>query len=265
MRLGRNALPVLLYHHVGPKRSQTHQELTVEPDRFRRHLDWLRRHRWRSASLEEAVAWAVESRRLPPKSVLITFDDGYADLAEHAFPALLAAGFSATVFIVTGLLGKSSSWDAPLDGYRVLDAEAIKSWSARGIEFAAHTRTHPDLTRLAPAQVADEAVGSRDDLERLIDRPVRAFSYPFGELDEQTRRVVAAAFSVAFTAFEGPNPEGADPYLLARTMVQRFDTPLDVALRVRFGYSAKERARGVIARGRRRLLDRGRQLASTRS
>lgn len=188
---------------------------------------------------------------------MITFDDGYADLAEHAFPPLLAAGFSAVVFVVTGLIGASNVWDTPLGGHALLDVGSIKTWDKRGIEFAAHTRTHRDLAKLSSEQAQDEAAASRDDLERLLEHPVRAFAYPYGKPDERTRRIVAGLFPIAFTAFEGRNPDGADRSRLARTMVQRFDTPLDTALRVRLGYSPKEHARRVLGRTRRHLIGGG--------
>lgn len=108
--IAANELPALLYHHVGPLRPGIYRSLTVEPRRFQQDLDWLRRHGYRSASIDQVTAWAVEGRELPDRSVLITFDDGYAELADTAFPILRAAGYFATVFIVTGAIGDSNSW-----------------------------------------------------------------------------------------------------------------------------------------------------------
>ena len=173
----RTELPVLIYHHVGPLRPNTFAVMTVDPGRLRRHLGWLRRHGYSSLSLEQVIGWARRGEPLPPRSVLITFDDGYADLAEHAFPLLRAAGYSAVVFLVTRMLDGYGAWDEPLGkgGHRVIDEQAVKLWSERGIEFGAHTRTHPALSSLAADELGrPRSRAGRDDLEALI----RARSQP---------------------------------------------------------------------------------------
>src|SRR5690348_18438578 len=113
-------LPVLLYHHVGPARAGTHPSLTVSPQRFNAHVDWLVRHDFRTLTVAETVDWFRYRYPLPRRTVLLTFDDGYGDLADHAFPALRAAGLSALVFIVTGLNASTNEWDQTAVGrYRL--------------------------------------------------------------------------------------------------------------------------------------------------
>jgi peptidoglycan/xylan/chitin deacetylase (PgdA/CDA1 family) len=248
----------LVYHHVGPARSNTLPSLTVREERFRRHLDWLRRHRFRTVSLREAADWANGIVDLPRRSVMLTFDDGYDDLKTHAFPLLEAAGMQAAVFVVTAQIGGSSVWDEALGGggHRLLSAGEIRAWSARGIEFGAHTRTHPDLTALEDAELASEIVGSAEDLEAVIGQPVVAFAYPFSVFDRRSLAIVRKRFELAFTVFEGTNRR-TDPHWLGRTMVQPYDRPLDIATRVRLGYSPRERSWVALARWKRRLLRRG--------
>jgi peptidoglycan/xylan/chitin deacetylase (PgdA/CDA1 family) len=252
-RTGR--LPILVYHHVGPARSGTLPSLTVTRDRFRRHLEWLRRHRFQAVSLDEAAAWANGSGELPARSVMVTFDDGYADLAADAFPLLEAARMRAAVFVVTAQVGGSSAWDAALGGggHRLLSAQEIRLWSERGIEFGAHTRTHPDLTTLSDSELDSEIVGSADDLEAVIDRRVDAFAYPFSLVDRRSLAIVRDRFEIAFTVFEGTNRR-SDPHQLERTMVQPYDRALDIATRVRLGYSPRERTWVALARWKRRLI-----------
>lgn len=248
---------VLLYHHVGPARRATPPTLTVAPARFAKQLDWLRRRGYHVLSIDEVVAWATEGRPIPKRSVLITFDDGFADLSDFAFPGLIAAGFTATVFLVTGLLGSRNVWDADKgrDGFRLLDAETVQTWSRRGIEFGVHTRTHPDLSRLSRADAEEEMAGSRRDLEALLDRPAEAFAYPFGATSATACQLAAWLFSVAFLASEeGVNREGTDAHLLRRTMVQSVDELVDIELRARFGFSAHQRARHRLAMTRARLF-----------
>ncbi|MEY2513942.1 MAG: hypothetical protein QOJ89_1300 [bacterium] len=250
-----SSLPVLLYHHVGPPRPATLPWNTVSRERFRMQLAWLQRHGYRSLHIEQAVAWATGAGALPARSVLITFDDGYADLAETAFPLLVEAGQTATVFLVTGRLGEHNAWDDEIaaGGHRLLDAGAVRDWSRRGIDFGAHTRTHRRLDALRDDELDDEIAGSRDDVETLTGQPPQAFAYPYGVVDERARHAVAAAgFAIAFAGAEGRNARDTDPLLLRRTMVFETDSAADLALRVRLGRSPLQLARTRLGELRRR-------------
>lgn len=242
------SLPILLYHHVGPRRIGTNSWLTVEPGRFASHVTWLQDHGYRSATSDQVIVWVTEGRPLPPRCVLLTFDDAYGDLAEHAFPVLSAAGYSALVFVVTGRIGGVNEWDAPHTRatHALLGADAIRRWSAEGIEFGAHSRTHPDLTRLTERQLDEEVVGSKNDLEALLGGPVRTFAYPYGSADQASRRVVAGAFALAFTDADGVNQRAGDPHLIRRTCVSPLDGTFDIATRVRIGQSPNVRARSWV-------------------
>ena len=231
--------------------------MTVAPSRFAAHLRWLRRLGFRALSIGDVVRWA-SGEPLPDRGVLITFDDGYADLAEHAFPALAAAGFSAIVFPVTGYLGRTNRWEEPVGcaGHRILNAEAVKAWSRRGIEFGAHTRTHPDLSQLSPDEIEREMADSREDLESLLDRPIDSFAYPYAVVSPPVHALATRLFRIAFGADDGVNADGTDPYQIRRTMVLPLSRGVDVLLRARFGFSAKERARHRLAVARTRLTKR---------
>lgn len=238
------ALSVLLYHHVGPARVGTHPWLTVSPETFRTHVEWLHRRRYKVVNLQQVADWAQGSQRLPERAVAITFDDGYRDLTEHAFPVLEAAGFPATVFVVTEQIGGWNTWDAgPAAGHRLLDRAALLAWSARGIDVGAHTRTHRDLTALQVDEARAEVAESRRDLETTLDLPVQAFAYPYGRLDSAIRDLAAEEYQLAFTIREGRNRHQGDPYALRRTMVQSGDTPFHLAQRVHLGRAPTQLAR----------------------
>lgn len=247
-------LPVLLYHRVGPAEDDAPPSLTLDPQRFRKQLEWLRSHRYRTLSIEDVVAWTAGGPSFDGPGVLLTFDDGYADLARFAFPPLAEMGFRATVFLVTQQLnGGSAPRGAATFGRPLLDADAIRSWSERGIDFGAHTRTHPDLATLDPEQVEHEIVGSQEDLQSILGKPVTAFAYPYGRSSDAAARIVASRFRLAFTVREGLNRRTCDPYGIRRTMVQSNDGPLDLALRMRFGRSPKQDARYRLGKIRRRV------------
>jgi peptidoglycan/xylan/chitin deacetylase (PgdA/CDA1 family) len=239
------ALSVLLYHHVGPPRPGTDAELTIPPERFERQVRWLARRGYVGIRPSEWQAWRLGAGRLPDKPVLLTFDDAYADLAEFALPILERHGFGGAVFVVTGQVGGTNRWDEEQGAgtHRLMTAEQIRQWSARGIEFGAHGRSHASLTELADSDLVSELSGSANDLADLTGKARVAFAYPYGSSDERVTERARQAFDLAFTCDEGMNDLRSDPHALRRTMVQPSDFWLDFAFRVRLGWSPLERLR----------------------
>jgi len=128
-------LPVLLYHHVGPPRPGVVPGLTVSPERFERHVRWLARRGYTGICPADWVRWRREGKGLPDKPVLLTFDDGYVDLVEHALPVLRRYGFGAAVYVVTGQFGGTNAWDEALgrSTLRLMTADQIRYWASQGI------------------------------------------------------------------------------------------------------------------------------------
>src|SRR5262249_25958832 len=135
---------ILMYHAIGTDRERASCYLVLER-RFRRQLTLLKWCRYRVISLQELVESLRENRVFPGRSVVITFDDGFADTFERAFPLLRRHGFPATVFLVSGSIGATASWasDPALFQRPLLTAQQIAEMRDAGIEIGAHTRTHP--------------------------------------------------------------------------------------------------------------------------
>jgi GT2 family glycosyltransferase/peptidoglycan/xylan/chitin deacetylase (PgdA/CDA1 family) len=248
-------LPVLLYHHVGPLRPGTYPELTISPETFERQMRWLARRGYMGVPPSAWLAWCREGRALPGKPVLLTFDDAYADLTEHAFPVLRRHGFSAAVFVVTGQIGGTNAWDEKLGSatHQLMTAEQIRYWAGQGIEFGAHSRSHADLRALQGSDLADEVTGSGRDLAELLRTRVLSFAYPYGTHNDAVRKQVGDSYALACGVEEGLNFLKTRLSLLRRTMVQPDDTFSDFACRVRYGWSPIQRFRGRVVRALRRL------------
>jgi len=262
-------LPVLLYHHVGPQRSGTVAGLTVSPERFERQVRWLAHRGYKGIHPSDWLRWRREGKGLPDKPILLTFDDGYADLAKYAFPVLQRYGFGGAVYIVTGQLGGTNAWDEARGSATLplLNAEQIRYWATRGIEFGAHSRTHADLTVLSDQALKEEVLGSRGDLQKLLGSRVVSFAYPYGFYNQAVRDCVRGGFDLAFIASdhkEGLNHLLTDPHVLLRTMVQTNDSLLDVACRAQWGFDpfmnlrARLRLRTRLKHVVRVILSRGR-------
>ena len=182
----------------------------------------------------------LAGRGLPAKPVLLTFDDAYCGVAEHALPVLKRYGFSAVIFVVTKQIGGVNEWERTIgrlgsDG--LMTAKQIMEWSHKGIEFGAHSRTHRDLTTLPMHELAEEIDGSSKDLCAVIGSRVVSFAYPYGPYNECVVDSVRSSFDLAFTCDQGLNYLQTDPHLLRRSMVNPGDLLIDFACRIWFGWS----------------------------
>ena len=192
--------PVLCYHRIGgpPELGVTRVAHSV----FARQMQALARSGWRTVPLREFVIRVQGRVPSSPNEFLLSFDDGYASLADNAYPVLVDVGFTATTFLVTDFVGRTNTWDVRYTWRRLphLDWDAIERWRGRGLEFASHTASHARLTWLSDERVADELGRSRQTLVgRLGPDAGRAVAYPFGARDERIERLArAAGYEVGF-------------------------------------------------------------------
>jgi peptidoglycan/xylan/chitin deacetylase (PgdA/CDA1 family) len=136
---------------------------------------------------------------LPGRAVILTFDDGYHDFAQYAWPLLEQYGFAAHVFLVADAIGQTSTWDHIYDQETpLLDWPEIARLEAQGVAFGSHMASHRPLTALSIAQIVCEAARSRTILEQglqridNIRRPIKTVAYPYGDADPVVRHLVGA-------------------------------------------------------------------------
>ena len=186
-----------MYHVIG-ERDEPPARFVVPIRAFEQQMAWLARLRFNVISLQEAVTRLLANDPVPPRAVVLTFDDGTRDMRTLALPVLERHGFPATAFIVTQAMGQSVHWtDRPgISGRSILTwAEALELEPL--VSLQPHTRTHPSLPTLDDKRLADEIGGSRADLEAKVGHAPEFFAYPFGHFDE---RVAAAAEQAGYTA-----------------------------------------------------------------
>jgi len=153
---------------------------------------WLRRNGYHTINSEQLAWFVANDCPFEGRPLLITFDDGYEDFAEQAWPILKANDLSAEVFIVTDLAGGRAEWDtsfgtpAPL-----MDADRIVALAGEGAMFGSHLARHPRSDRLSSSELAEELLRSRIQLEMWLGRPTTSLAAPFGCTDQRFRILAA--------------------------------------------------------------------------
>ena len=181
-----------------------------------------------SLSSKKLAREQLEGFNLPPRSVVITFDDGYEDFYTSAYPILKKYGLTATVFVLAGYIGKLNTWDVRLrlKRSRHLSKEQIQTLFSNGFGVASHGMHHCFLTRCNHAKAEVELHESKTMLENLLDYPIHSFAYPYGSVNPKAaERAKSAGYRIAF----GLNPSqpitSQSVYCFPRVAIYQYDTP----------------------------------------
>ncbi|RCW66542.1 polysaccharide deacetylase [Marinobacter nauticus] len=233
---------VLMYHMVSEHRpGAKFNKLRVTPAAFDWQIQWLKENGWHFGVMSELDA----PEQLPPKTVFLTFDDGFADNFRHAHPVLTRYGARATLYLVVDRFDRdwSTAKKAHHDTGELmrepkLTDDDVREMLASGCwELGGHTLTHANLARLDKAAKRSEISGCREQLQARFETNVASFAYPFGIYDESDVELVReAGFTSAVTTVEGIDRDPASrPFELSRVKVSGKDNRLAFRLRMRTG------------------------------
>ena len=213
--LSRNyVVPILMYHSVNTHISKGMEGLAVSPDTFDRQMNFLKSHHYNVIPLEDLVNLIKDNKKIPPKTIAITFDDGYLDNYTYVFPVLKKYRLPATVFIIVNEVGRK-------EGDR-LGWEQIKEMQDSGlVTFGSHTLRHERLINIkSPQDLKAEVFESKKILEDKLSRKVNLFSYPEGCYNREIRQlVIDAGYSAATATIPGKQPLKNDLFLLKRLRI----------------------------------------------
>ena len=175
-------LPILVYHHVVPGHSPG--LLFVTPEGFEQQLKYLRDNGYRSVSFDDLADCLEYGAPLPERPVIFSFDDGWENQFQYAFPLLEKYGFSATFYVVTSYL----------DHQNFMTVNQLKTMLAAGMVIGSHSRTHPALPSLGNGpRLKDEIFASKTWLEEQLGVAIDTFAYPYGSYTAAVAAVVKAA------------------------------------------------------------------------
>lgn len=181
---------ILMYHRIGHRPGDG---LTVSPELFEKQLEYLRKNNFQTISLLDWYNSVKNGEKLPAKSVILTFDDGYKDNWDIAAPLLQKYGFTATVFMVAEQIGKINNWDighSQRYGAELMSKEELSRWLQMGCQVESHGVQHLAWTNLTKEQMMAEASQSKKILEEELGIKIHFFCYPYGLLNDQSKEVL---------------------------------------------------------------------------
>ncbi|HAM52022.1 MAG TPA: polysaccharide deacetylase [Nitrospiraceae bacterium] len=239
-----NKAIVLMYHNIGmPPKEGKLRSLYVTPRMFRFQMWYLKTAGFRVVSLNEILSFMRGSVSSDERLVALTFDDGYQDFYDNAYPVLKMYGFPSTVFLVSDFIGKENLWDYQELNIRkkLLDWEKIIEMRDHHVSFGSHTRTHPFLSKLSTAEMEEELFGAKATLEKRLNLPVQFFCYPYGNYDERAVAAVKkAGYLGATTMNRGLIHRGDEPFELRRSFIRFHTHPLLFMLKLHSTYEDRK-------------------------
>jgi peptidoglycan/xylan/chitin deacetylase (PgdA/CDA1 family) len=207
-------VPILMYHVISSAPADApYPDLYVPRASFAAQVAWLAGHGYHAVTLKEVLDSWRGARTLPPKPVVLSFDDGYLSHVTGALPVLKARHWP-------GVLNLEVANLKPVWGIR---PPGVRKLMRAGWEIDAHTLTHPDLTTLGAADLRREVAGSREAIRKLFHVPVDFFCYPAGRYDEAVIAAVQAAGFLGATTTSYGLARPGDLYTLARVRINGSD------------------------------------------
>jgi peptidoglycan/xylan/chitin deacetylase (PgdA/CDA1 family) len=209
------ATPALLYHSICPAGRTPRDRWQVRVEDFAADMESVARSGRLAIDAGTYAAWLRSGDRRLATAALVTFDDGFADFAELAFPILRRHGITSTLFVTTGWLGHQG----------MLSATAVRELAAAGVEVGAHSVSHRHLDILGDRAVELELAASRHTLEEITGRAVTSFAYPHGSHRVRTKRIAASCgYTTAHAVKNAISHPADDPFGVARFTVDALCT-----------------------------------------
>ncbi len=240
-----NKIKILMYHLITNDKiiCEKHKNIAVHVDEFRNQMEFLDRWGFVTITFEDYLLFLEGELNLPKKPIILSFDDGFADVHKYAFPILKDFGMRAVLFILGDRKIRTNSWDISsgiiqcplLADYQILEMHDA------GFEIGSHGLTHSNLTDISMEKAWEEISRSRMLLEIFLNAQVKSFAYPFGSVDVTLKKFVKeAGYKIGCGTYSGPPVLGKDIFEIRRINISGKLTPIQFALRILSPYQYLE-------------------------
>ncbi len=221
--LFRAGFRILTYHKVVDHPRTSHD---LKPRHLRAHMAYLSDHHL-VLGLSDLVERLTHGPLPEPRSVAVTFDDGYREAPDTVAEILTRYHIPATFFVVTGVLDSDARTTGSPDAFMTWDD--VRALASAGFSVGSHTVSHRSLGEIPEEEVEQELLISRKRIGDEIGLLPQELSYPYGTVRDVSENVAASAkragYGCAVTAIHSLNHAGCDPFLLGRTTLSAGDGP----------------------------------------
>ena len=230
---------ILMYHNIGepPKGVET-PNLYVTPRMFKFQMWYLKWAGFSVVTLPDLMQRIQEDNE-SSRMASITFDDGYQDFYANAYPVLRRYGYSSTVFVTPGLMGRENEWDSERERVKkpLMDWATVAELSKNNVTIGSHTMTHPSLVDIPIQEVARELIDSKREIENNLNLRADFFCYPYGKYNDRVREEVKnAGYAGSVSTLRGSVARPFDPYGLKRVPVKLTTNPVSFIHRLHRKY-----------------------------
>ncbi|MER8034244.1 polysaccharide deacetylase family protein [Streptomyces hydrogenans] len=212
-----------MYHAVAPDPAPATLGLSVTPEAFAAQMDVVAGRGFTPVTTAALAAAWRSGAALPPRPLLVTFDDGYEGVHRYALPVLARRSFPSTVFVTSGWLPGRHGTGGALD--TMLSWEQVRELAAAGTEIGGHSHSHPQLDQLDARRLRFEALRCRELIGEELGTAPDSFAYPYGYSSRRVRATVReAGFAQALAVGNALARRRQGPYALERVTVRRSTT-----------------------------------------
>ena len=209
---------VLTYHSISNSAGPT----SIPPDVFRQQIEILAECGYQTASLSAFKRWCDGEIEMKTPAVVITFDDGFLDFSEHAFPVLRSRNYTATVFIPSGRIGGTDAWETSQAPRPLMSWSQARDLKKENIDFGGHSVMHADLTRLSSEELTHEVRHCREKIEDELGSTPTGFAPPYGRAEQRERDEIRKWFQLSFGTVLQRAARNCDPYNVPRIDMHYF-------------------------------------------
>lgn len=201
-------IPVLMYHSIDYEEGN---ELRVPKEKFKEQMQYLKDNGYTTLTFNELYGFLVNNKPVPEKSVVITFDDGYEDNYQNAYPILKEFGFYATIFVITNTVDNEKPF---------LTSGQLKEMEQNGIDIESHTLAHDELNKLPYDKQVTTLKGAKEYIEKTLNKKAKYIAYPFGKWNEDTIKALKdTGYDMAFTTIGGWSDKDQGIFTLHRVYI----------------------------------------------
>lgn len=193
-------ITILRYHSI----SKTPDPYTISPEKFELQAEFISRN-YNVARLSSLRDGSLLNNHSVKRTVIFTFDDAYCDFIDIAYPILERLSIWSTMFVPSGLIGKTNTWDSGIPNYvmrPIMSSRQLVQLKTRGlVDFGSHSVSHQSMANLPLLEMKRQVIESKNTLEDILDCSITMFSYPYGHFSQITKKVLLdSCYDIAVTS-----------------------------------------------------------------